>query len=111
SALPLSARSTATAPAAPSAGRPVADFISAFNSETDDHPSMFWMFFLAVPFFLAGGAGLNAGFLGASARYAAGEVGPTLQATFDSSEADHRGVTCEHCGAQRGGISVLRQLR
>ncbi len=65
------------------------------------------MFFLAVPFFLAGGAGLNAGFLGASARYAAGEVGPTLQATFDSSEADHQGETCEHCGARSAAGSAF----
>jgi len=49
----------------------VADFFSAFSSdEFGAQPTKFWLFFLALPFFLVGAFCLNAGFLGAGARYA-----------------------------------------
>jgi hypothetical protein len=63
-------------------GVAVADFFAAFSS--DDfaaQPTKFWLFFLALPLFVVGAACLNAGFLGAAARYGAGETAPVLKDT------------------------------
>ena len=61
-------------------GIAVADFFRAFGSEDfDAFPTKFWMFFVALPFFVVGSAGLNAGFMGAVARYSAGETMPVAK--------------------------------
>ena len=61
-------------------GWAIIDFLSVFNSDDfDAQPTKFWMFFLALPFFVAGGAMIQAGFLGTAARYAAGETMPVVK--------------------------------
>ncbi len=61
-------------------GWAIVDFLSVFNSDDfDAQPTKFWMFFLALPFFVAGGAMIQAGFLGAATRYAAGETMPVVK--------------------------------
>ena len=61
-------------------GWAIVDFLSAFNSDDfDAQPTKFWMFMLALPFFVAGGAMIQAGFAGAAARYAAGEAMPVVK--------------------------------
>jgi len=58
----------------------IADFVHAFSSDDfDTQPTKFWYFFLALPFFVVGGAGLQAGYLGAAARYSAGETMPVVK--------------------------------
>jgi hypothetical protein len=62
------------------------DFFGAFSGFASDTgaadagmPTKFWMFFLAMPFFLIGGIGIQLGFLGAAARYGAGETMPVVK--------------------------------
>ena len=58
----------------------IADFVHAFNADDfDTQPTKFWYFFVALPFFAVGGACLQAGFLGAAARYGAGETMPVVK--------------------------------
>lgn len=91
-------------------GVAIADFFAVFNSDDfDAQPTKFWMFFLALPFFVAGGAMIQAGFLGAAARFAAGETMPVVK---DSAAylTDGRGLAgvgrtvdgpyCRGCGAR-----------
>lgn len=82
-------------------GLALADFFAAMNSsQFGAEPTRFWMFFLAMPFFLIGGIGLNAGFMGAGARYAAGEVAPTARDTLNYLQEDEEETSCPHCGAR-----------
>jgi hypothetical protein len=90
-------------------GWAIVDFFAAFSSDDfDAQPTKFWMFFLALPFFVAGGAMIQAGFLGAAARYAAGETMPVVK---DSAAylTDGRGLAgigrtegpyCRGCGVR-----------
>ena len=58
----------------------IADFMRTMSS--DDfmaQPTKFWYFFVALPFFAVGGFCLQAGFLGAAARYGAGETMPVVR--------------------------------
>lgn len=81
----------------------VADFFSAFSSdEFGAQPTKFWLFFLALPFFFVGAFCLNAGFLGAGARYAAGEVAPTARTTMGYLGLGAEVATCPQCGADTG---------
>lgn len=58
----------------------IADFVHTFSSDDfDAQPTKFWYFFVALPFFIVGGAGLQAGFMGAAARYGAGETMPVVR--------------------------------
>lgn len=58
----------------------VADFFRAFGSDDlGAEPTKFWMFFAALPFIAVGGWALQAGFLGAAARYTAGETMPVVR--------------------------------
>lgn len=82
-------------------GLAIADFFTPFNSDQfGAEPTKFWMFFLALPFFIVGGIGLNAGFMGAGVRYAAGEVAPTARDTLDYLQAGDDDTSCPHCGAR-----------
>lgn len=64
-------------------------------------PTKFWLFFLAMPFFLVGGIGLQLGFGGAYARYAAGELAPTARDTVGYLGLGGReGAVCARCGAR-----------
>lgn len=92
-------------------GIALADFFTAFNADDfDTQPTKFWMFFLALPFFVAGGAMIQAGYLGAAARYAAGETMPVVK---DSAAylTDGEGVAgigrtgpfCRGCGVRNDG--------
>ena len=58
-------------------GTAIADFVH--SADSFEGPTKFWMFFLALPFFLVGGVGLQGGFMGAAARYSAGETMPVLK--------------------------------
>ena len=62
-------------------GIAITDFFQSFDSDpmSGSEPTKFWMFFAAMPFFLVGAACLNAGFMGAAARYGAGETAPVLK--------------------------------
>jgi hypothetical protein len=91
------------------------DFFTAINGHgLDGGPTKFWMFFAALPFFVIGAIGLNAGFLGAGARYVAGELAPTARDTLEyvgvGSDAaspcprcgtanDAQASYCQHCGS------------
>lgn len=57
------------------------DFFSAFGNEDPDagFPSRFWMVFVGVLLIAPAGWCLQAGFMGAAARYAAGETMPTVK--------------------------------
>lgn len=58
----------------------IADFVQVMGSDDfDAQPTKFWYFFLALPFFAVGGAALQAGYLGAAARYTAGETMPVVK--------------------------------
>lgn len=82
-------------------GLAVADVAAAFNSNSfGAEPTKFWLFFLAMPFFIVGGIGLNAGFMGAGVRYTAGEVAPTARETLDYLRSDEGESSCPHCGAR-----------
>lgn len=86
----------------------VADFFRAFNDPSlDAMPTKGWMLFLALPFFLAGGALLQLGFAGAHAAYLAGEYAPALQSVSrdlglhgqgDTSQEPGSGPYCRSCG-------------
>lgn len=52
-----------------------------FSLEGFDQPTRFWMFFVGIPLLAVGGWLLQAGFMGAGARYAAGELGPVAKDT------------------------------
>jgi hypothetical protein len=61
-------------------GLAIADFVHAANADDfDTQPTKFWYFFVALPLFAVGGACLNAGFMGAAARYGAGETMPVVR--------------------------------
>ncbi len=61
-------------------GLAIADFVHAASADDfDTQPTKFWYFFVALPFFAVGGACLNAGFMGAAARYGAGETMPVVR--------------------------------
>lgn len=58
----------------------IADFVHATQADDfDTQPTKFWYFFVALPFFAVGGACLQAGFMGAAARYGAGETMPVVR--------------------------------
>jgi hypothetical protein len=72
-----------------------------------DEPDKFWMFFVALPFFVAGGFLLNLGFSGAAARYMADEYSPAIQRVSrdlglreDAAPAPGSGPFCRSCGRQ-----------
>jgi hypothetical protein len=100
-------------------GLAIADFVHAANADDfDTQPTKFWYFFVALPFFAVGGACLNAGFMGAAARYGAGETMPVVKdsASYLSDgqgilgvgrTVDHRsapstvaGPYCSRCGVR-----------
>lgn len=82
------------------------DFFSAFNSDGGAEPTKFWMFFAALPFFFIGGIGLNAGFMGAGAKYAAGEIAPTARDTLAYVGGGVGGVSCPSCGGHSAAGST-----
>lgn len=53
------------------------DFVASVD--TNDGPSKFWMIFVAIALLAVGGWCLQAGFLGAGARYVSGEVSPVTK--------------------------------
>jgi hypothetical protein len=56
------------------------DFFSAMSS-FGDQPTKFAMFFVGLPLLAVGGWLTQAGFMGAGARYAAGELAPVVKDT------------------------------
>ena len=58
------------------------DFFGSFG-DFDDKPTLFWLFFLAVPCLGIGSILIKVGFLGAAARYVAGETAPVATDTIN----------------------------
>ena len=52
-----------------------------FTLEAFEEPTRFWMFFVGIPLLAVGGWLLQAGFMGAGARYASGELAPVAKDT------------------------------
>jgi hypothetical protein len=52
-----------------------------FTLEGFEEPTRFWMFFVGIPLLAVGGWLLQAGFMGAGARYASGELAPVAKDT------------------------------
>jgi hypothetical protein len=75
-----------------------ASFFSAFDSPSASPPKHFWMLFVGGPMVVIGLGMLAAGFLGATTRYAAGEVAPTIKDTFDYVRPGTRQAICPYCG-------------
>jgi hypothetical protein len=73
----------------------------AWVTQEDAGPTKFWMFFLALPLFAAGGFLLNLGFSGATASYMAGEYSPAIQ-----SVARDMGLRSDPAGAGGPGAGV-----
>jgi hypothetical protein len=77
----------------------IASFFSAANSTSLSPPRHFWMFFVGGPLLVVGLGMLGAGFLGATTRYAAGEVMPTVRESLDYvGVGAHHPATCPFCG-------------
>ncbi|MFZ5846523.1 MAG: zinc ribbon domain-containing protein [Actinomycetota bacterium] len=78
--------------------------IGGMDEGVDEGPTKMWMFFVALPFFLAGGFLLNLGFAGAHAKYMAGEYSSAIQSVSRDlgmrSEASGAGPYCRSCGTQ-----------
>lgn len=96
-------------------GLAAADFYASFTADdpfVDDGPDRFWMFFLALPFFAAGGFMLQLGFGGALARYGAGESAPVLKDTArylsDGRGVLGVGVSPEHARAGQAEQTAQR---
>lgn len=70
-------------------GMGLADFFGSMNDS--DAPHRFWMVFVGVPLLGVAGWCLQAGFLGAGARFVAGETAPVLKDTANYL-TDGRGV-------------------
>ena len=89
-------------------GIAAADFFAAFGSDDfGAEPTKFWMFFAALPFFALGGLFLQLGFVGAAAKYVAGEAAPALKTSMDQlgvgrypSASTGSGPFCRSCGRQ-----------
>ena len=94
-------------------GISIADFFRAFNDPSfGAMPTKGWMFFAAMPFFLAGGFFLQLGFSGAHATYLAGEYSPALQSVSrdlglrggaGAASTPGSGPYCRACGRQNDG--------
>jgi len=96
-------------------------FFSAFGNDDPNagFPSRFWMVFVGVLLIAPAGWCLQAGFMGAAARYAAGETMPTVKVsaayladgegvlgigrTVDDKEPPAAGPFCSKCGTRNDG--------
>ena len=76
------------------------DFFSGFNDFDAGPPTKFWMFFVGIPLLAVGGWCVQAGFMGAAARYTAGELAPPVRDTMDYVGIGKGGVACAQCGAR-----------
>ena len=89
-------------------GIAAADFFAAFGSDDiGAEPTQFGMLFAALPFFALGGLFLQLGFVGAAAKYVAGEAAPALKTSMDQlgvgrypSASTGSGPFCRSCGRQ-----------
>lgn len=84
------------------------DFVAGLGSF--EGPSKFWMFFVGLPLLAVGGWLLMAGFMGAGARYTAGEYAPVVK---DSAHylTDGKGLLGVGVTPVRRDRAVLPQLR
>lgn len=57
------------------------DFFTAFGGYGP--PRFFWLFFVGAPLLFVGGVMTSMGFMGAMARYQAGEAAPVMKDTFN----------------------------
>ncbi|MFP5254030.1 MAG: zinc ribbon domain-containing protein [Actinomycetes bacterium] len=77
-----------------------------------EEPTKFWMFFVGIPLLAVGGWLLQAGFMGAGARYASGELSPVAKDTahyltdgkgllgVGASPSGDAGPYCRSCGTR-----------
>jgi hypothetical protein len=87
----------------------IAGFVHASNDTSvpslngpvsDSAPKHFWLFFVGGPLFVLGVGMLGAGFMGAAARYTAGEVMPTVKDSlaYTGIRRRRRAAMCPFCG-------------
>jgi hypothetical protein len=74
-----------------------ADFFIAFGGSGP--PTLFFLAFIGIPLMGVGGWLLLAGFGGAAAKYAAGELAPTAKNAIGSLGLGGAGQTCPQCGS------------
>lgn len=77
-----------------------ADLFSTMSSDDMEVPSRFFLAFIGLPLLGVGGWCLQLGFLGAAAKYSAGEVAPTARDTLGFMGLTDGGVTCANCGSR-----------
>lgn len=86
------------------------------GSSDDGMPQLFWLFFVGMPVLFAGGVCLQLGYLGAAARWGAGESAPVLKDTasyltdgqgllgvgrsVDDKPSSATGPFCRTCGTR-----------
>jgi hypothetical protein len=76
-----------------------ADLVSAMGSDNMDTPKKFFLGFIGLPLMGVGGWFLQAGFGGAVAKYAAGELAPTAKQSLDYLGSENAGTrSCPNCG-------------
>jgi hypothetical protein len=78
-------------------GIAIEDLVS--SNDFDEEPTKFWLFFVGIFLLFLGGVGLQLGFGGAYARYAARELAPAAKETMGYLGLGANGVTCAACGA------------
>lgn len=92
--------------------------VELFTLQGFEEPTRFWMFFVGIPLLAVGGWLLQAGFMGAGARYASGELAPVAKDTAHyltdgkgllgvgattsgaTSEGSATGPYCRSCGTR-----------
>jgi hypothetical protein len=70
------------------------------DTTSDGPPSQFFLAFAGLPLMAVGGWLLQAGFGGAAARFAAGELAPVAKDTIDYVKSERTGPYCSRCGVQ-----------
>ena len=83
-----------------------------FTLQGFEEPTRFWMFFVGIPLLAVGGWLLQAGFMGAGARYASGELAPVAKDTahyltdgkgllgVGATPSGEAGPYCRGCGTR-----------
>lgn len=83
-----------------------------FTLQGFEEPTRFWMFFVGIPLLAVGGWLLQAGFMGAGARYASGELAPVAKDTahyltdgkgllgVGATPSGEAGPYCRSCGTR-----------
>lgn len=79
------------------------NFLASFSDPSGEMPSLFFLAFIGLPLVAVGSWLLQAGFLGAAARYAASETMPVVKdaaAYLTVNPAPASGPYCRSCGVR-----------